>query len=71
MSRIGKKSVPIPSGVTANVEDQTVKVKASTSKPDRGVVWSKWVAINQHGETVCTIEGMGMFARRPGDAHDA
>jgi large subunit ribosomal protein L6 len=27
MSRIGKKSVPIPSGVTANVEDQTVKVK--------------------------------------------
>ena len=27
MSRIGKKSVPIPSGVTANVEGQTVKVK--------------------------------------------
>jgi acyl dehydratase len=28
------------------------------------VVWSKWVAINQHGETVCTVEGMGMFRRR-------
>jgi acyl dehydratase len=28
-------------------------------------VWSKWVAINQHGETVCTVEGMGMFGRRP------
>ena len=27
MSRIGKKSVPIPSGVTASVEGQTVKVK--------------------------------------------
>ena len=27
MSRIGKKAVPIPSGVTANVEGQTVKVK--------------------------------------------
>jgi large subunit ribosomal protein L6 len=27
MSRIGKKSVPVPSGVTANVEGQTVKVK--------------------------------------------
>src|SRR5690348_3637990 len=27
MSRIGKKPVPIPSGVTANVEGQTVKVK--------------------------------------------
>jgi large subunit ribosomal protein L6 len=27
MSRIGKKPIPIPSGVTANVEGQTVKVK--------------------------------------------
>jgi large subunit ribosomal protein L6 len=27
MSRIGKKAVPIPSGVTASVEGQTVKVK--------------------------------------------
>jgi hypothetical protein len=41
-------------------------VKASTSKPDRGIVWSTWVALNQHGETVCTVEGMGMFGRRPG-----
>ena len=27
MSRIGKKPVPVPSGVTANIEGQTVKVK--------------------------------------------
>ena len=27
MSRIGKKAVPVPAGVTANVEGQTVKVK--------------------------------------------
>ena len=27
MSRIGKKAVPLPSGVTANVEGQTVKMK--------------------------------------------
>ena len=27
MSRIGKKAVPIPSGVTASIEGQTVKVK--------------------------------------------
>jgi large subunit ribosomal protein L6 len=27
MSRIGKRAVPIPTGVTANVEGQTVKVK--------------------------------------------
>jgi large subunit ribosomal protein L6 len=27
MSRIGKKAVPVPSGVTANVDGQTIKVK--------------------------------------------
>ena len=27
MSRIGKKPVPVPSGVTANIEGQTVKIK--------------------------------------------
>jgi acyl dehydratase len=57
---------PVRAGDTLNVRYRTVQVKASTSKPDRGVVWSKWVAINQHGDTVCTVEGMGMFGRRPG-----
>jgi acyl dehydratase len=57
---------PVRAGDTLNVRYQTTQVKASNSKPDRGVVWSKWVAINQHGETVCTVEGMGMFARKPG-----
>ena len=57
---------PVRAGDTLNVHYQTVQVKASASKPDRGVVWSKWVAINQHGQTVCTVEGMGMFGRRPG-----
>jgi acyl dehydratase len=56
---------PVRAGDTLHVRYQTVRVKASNSKPDRGVVWSKWVADNQHGETVCTVEGMGMFARRP------
>ena len=56
---------PVRAGDTLNVRYQTTQVKASNSKPDRGVVWSKWLAINQHGETVCTVEGMGMFARRP------
>ena len=57
---------PVRAGDTLNVRYQTVQVKASRSKLDRGVVWSKWVAINQHGQTVCTVEGMGMFGRRPG-----
>jgi acyl dehydratase len=56
---------PVRAGDTLNVRYQTTQVKASNSKPDRGVVWSKWVAINQHGEPVCTVEGMGMFMKRP------
>lgn len=61
---------PVRAGDTLNVRYRTTQVKASNSKPDRGVVWSKWVAINQHGETVCTVEGMGMFARRPAQPAD-
>jgi acyl dehydratase len=61
---------PVRAGDTLNVHYQTVKVKASASKADRGVVWSKWVAFNQRGEAVCTVEGMGMFGRRPGGASD-
>ena len=50
MSRIGKKPVPVPTGVTANIEGQTVKVKGPkgalqlvlhgdiTAKIDKGVI---------------------------------
>lgn len=55
---------PVRAGDTLNVHYRTTKVKASNSKPDRGVVWSTWVAINQRGEAVCTVEGMGMFRKR-------
>lgn len=57
--------LPVRAGDTLSVTYLTTAVKASASKPDRGVVWSKWSALNQRGELVCTIEGMGMFARRP------
>jgi acyl dehydratase len=57
--------LPVRAGDTITVSYLTTAVKASASKPDRGVVWSMWRAVNQHGEPVCTIEGMGMFGRRP------
>ncbi|MDL2358484.1 MAG: MaoC family dehydratase [Pseudomonadota bacterium] len=57
--------LPVRAGDTLSVSYLTTKVKASASRPDRGVVWSKWTATNQRGEVVCTIEGMGMFGRRP------
>ncbi len=57
--------LPVRAGDTLSVRYLTQQVKPSRSKPDRGVVWSKWVATNQRGEQVCTIEGMGMFGRKP------
>jgi large subunit ribosomal protein L6 len=50
MSRIGKKAVPIPSGVTANVEGQTVKVKGP--KGALQVVLHDDVAVKLDGEGV-------------------
>jgi acyl dehydratase len=57
--------LPVRAGDTISVSYLTTRVKPSASKLDRGVVWSIWTATNQHGEPVCTIEGMGMFGRRP------
>jgi large subunit ribosomal protein L6 len=46
MSRIGKKPVPIPSGVTANVEGQTVKVKGPKGA----------LQLVLHGDVAATME---------------
>jgi acyl dehydratase len=63
--------LPVRGGDTLTVSYLTTGVKGSASKTDRGVVWSTWRAVNQHGEEVCIIEGMGMFKRRPKEGGDA
>jgi len=55
---------PVRGGDTLKVTTTVLDVKLSTSKPDRGVVVTRWEAKNQHGELVATIQGMGMFKRR-------
>lgn len=62
---------PVRAGDTLTVSYITTAVKASSSRPDRGVVWSTWQALNQRGEVACIIEGMGMFGRRPKEDGDA
>jgi acyl dehydratase len=62
---------PVRAGDTLSVAYVTKEVRPSTSKPDRGVVVSVWQATNQHGELVATVEGMGMFGRRPKEQADA
>ena len=63
--------LPVRPGDTLSVRYITTQVKASASRPDRGVVWSTWEARNQDGQLVCTVDGMGMYGRRPQDAASA
>ena len=56
---------PVRPGDTLTVTTTVMDVRPSASKPDRGVVHTMWEAKNQHGETVATVKGMGMFMRRP------
>src|SRR4051794_7477087 len=50
MSRVGKKAVSIPSGVTANVEGQIVKVKGPKGA----------VALVLHGDVAAKVESGGV-----------
>lgn len=63
--------LPVKPGDTLSVRYFTTQVKGSASRPDRGVVWSVWEARNQEGQLVCTIDGMGMYGRRPQGGADA
>ncbi|WP_420992682.1 MaoC family dehydratase [Cupriavidus sp. 30B13] len=56
---------PVYAGDTLSVSLVVLDARASTSKPDRGVVHTQWEATNQRGELVCTVKGMGMYGRRP------
>jgi large subunit ribosomal protein L6 len=47
MSRIGKRPIAVPSGVTANVEGQTVKVKGPKGS----------LAVVLHGDVEVTLDG--------------
>ncbi len=50
MSRIGKKAVPVPSGVTANVDGQTVKVKGPKGA----------LQLELHHDVMVKLEGGGI-----------
>jgi acyl dehydratase len=56
---------PVRAGDTITYKRSTIAARASESKPDIGLVQSRWEATNQRGEVVMTMEGWGMFRRRP------
>jgi acyl dehydratase len=55
---------PVRPGDTIRAQRFVVETRASQSKPDLGVVKSRWEVRNQHDELVMTMEGYGMFQRR-------
>ena len=56
---------PVRAGDTISYRRTITAARASESKPGVGLVQSRWEAVNQRGETVMTMEGWGMFRRRP------
>ena len=59
---------PVYPGDTLRVRLQVLEARPMASRPHVGLVRSRWEVLNQRVETVLTMEGWGMFARRPG--HD-
>jgi acyl dehydratase len=58
---------PVRAGDTITYRRTITAARASESKPQVGLVHTRWEALNQRGEMVMTMEGWGMFRRRPPD----
>jgi acyl dehydratase len=56
---------PVRPGDTLRARFTIVEVVPSRSKPDRGIVRTLNEVLNQRGEVVMTVRGLGMFGRRP------
>lgn len=55
---------PVQPGDVLRVETEILDVRASRSKPDRGIIRIRNVTTNQHGEVVQTFEAFVMVRRR-------
>ncbi|MFO1319443.1 MAG: MaoC family dehydratase [Burkholderiales bacterium] len=55
---------PVRPGDTIRATRTILDARTSRSKPDIGIVQSRWEVFNQNDELVMTMEGMGMFRVR-------
>ena len=55
---------PVYSGDTLRLKQSVVESRALRSRPDIGLVRSRWEMFNQGGDKVMQMEGYGMFRRR-------
>jgi acyl dehydratase len=59
---------PVRPGDTIRATRKVLETRVSKSRPDMGVVKTRWEVFNQDGELIMTMEGYGMFQRRdPGE----
>jgi len=56
---------PLRPGDELMLRIEVLETTPSRSKPDRGTLRVLWSMRNQKGETVMTMKGLGMYARRP------
>jgi len=56
---------PVYPGDTLSVRLEVLEARPMTSRPDVGLVRQRWEVLNQAREVVMTMEGWGMFRRRP------
>lgn len=59
---------PVCPGDTLSVRMEVLAARPMASRPEVGLVNSAWTVVNQRGEPVLTMQGWGMFRRRPGAA---
>ncbi|MDE1182714.1 MaoC family dehydratase [Paraburkholderia sp.] len=60
---------PVRVDDTITMKNTIVDKRVSASKPDRGIVETRWDGVNQHGETVVTVKSKALFGLRdPGAA---
>jgi acyl dehydratase len=57
---------PVFPGDVLRMRLEVLEARPMASKPHVGLTRSRWEMRNQHDEPVLTMEGWGMFRRRPG-----
>ena len=59
---------PVRPGDILSGRMEVLESRPSKSKPDRGLIKSRWEVLNQDGDLVMTMEGFGMYGRRDTEA---
>ena len=56
---------PVKAGDTLTYRRTVLEARPSRSRPAAGLVRNRWEAVNQDGVLVLSMQGWGMFGRRP------